>query len=288
AHVPVLIDQEGGRVARLRGPHWLEWPRLVDTLERLSPNAAAEAIALRFRLIAGELADLGIDVDCMPMLDVPRAESHDIVTDRIIGRDPAEITRMGVLIADALRDGGVLSVIKHIPGHGRATVDSHLGLPRVDAPLDALIETDFQPFRDLRHELMAMTAHIVFDALDPLAPATLSAPAVSAIRGIIGFDGLLMTDDISMGALTGPVERDAGQALAAGCDMVLHCNGDMGEMRALAEVVPALSGRALQRAEAVEAARPAPAPFDRAAALRQYRALTGFDPVSGGQTERAD
>ncbi|MEM6972442.1 MAG: glycoside hydrolase family 3 N-terminal domain-containing protein [Pseudomonadota bacterium] len=275
AQVPVLIDQEGGRVARLRPPQWLDWPRLIDTLSALPPEDAAEAAALRFRLIGNELIALGVDVDCMPMLDVPRPASHDIITDRVMGRDAVEIARIGQIAADALKASGVLPVIKHIPGHGLATVDSHLDLPRVSARLDELAAVDFMPFRALNGEAMAMTAHIVYDAIDSTVPATLSPAAIAHIRETIGFDGLLMTDDISMKALKGPVATDAMRALDAGCDIVLHCNGDMAEMVALAEVVPRLTGRALDRAAAAEAARPAPEPFDRETALRQYRALVG-------------
>ncbi|MEL6266876.1 MAG: glycoside hydrolase family 3 N-terminal domain-containing protein, partial [Pseudomonadota bacterium] len=223
---------------------------------------------------ADELGALGIDVDCMPLLDVPQPGAHPVIGNRAGGRDAAEVARIGAVIARALKQGGVLPVIKHLPGHGRTDVDSHDALPRVTAARAAL-ETDFAPFRALAGEALGMTGHLVFEAIDPDTCSTLSPAVIRVIREEIGFDGLLMTDDISMGALAGPIAARAEASLAAGCDIVLHCNGDMAEMRALAGVVPPLAGPALDRASRAWAARPAPLPFDREAALGQYRAITG-------------
>ncbi|MEM6422592.1 MAG: glycoside hydrolase family 3 N-terminal domain-containing protein [Pseudomonadota bacterium] len=279
---PVLIDQEGGRVARLRTPYWLAWPTVGDTVATLGPNAAAEALTLRYRLIAHELRDLGIDVDCMPLLDVPVEGAHDVIGQRAFARDPALVAMLGKAVSAALLSRGVLPVIKHLPGHGRAGVDSHHALPRVDADRRTLDATDFAAFRAYGDEVLGMTAHIIYEALDPDRCATLSPPCIELIRAELGFRGLLMTDDISMGALDGPIARRGADALAAGCDMVLHCNGDSAEMGALAEVTPILTGEALARARRAIAARAAAVAamgaFDHDAALRQYQALTkGMD-----------
>lgn len=265
-NAPVLIDQEGGRVARLRPPHWREWPSVSDFCARAG-DKALEALALRFSLIATELQAVGVDVDCMPMLDVAQDGAHPIIADRVIGATPAEITERGRIIIDALARGGVAPVVKHMPGHGRASVDSHEGPPVVDAPLEELGRTDFAPFHALADAAMGMTGHIVFTALDPDRPATLSPVVVEkAIREAIGFDGLLMTDDISMGALTGPIDERARQALAAGCDLILHCNGDLAEMVEIAGAAGELSGDARRRADRAEDSRPALEAFDTAEA----------------------
>ncbi|MEM6677208.1 MAG: glycoside hydrolase family 3 N-terminal domain-containing protein [Pseudomonadota bacterium] len=273
-NTPCLIDQEGGRVARLRPPHWLGWPPVRETVEHLGPQRAAYALELRFRLIASELRDAGIDVDCMPLLDVPQPGAHEIIGNRALGEDPALVAALGAAVCQGLRAGGVLPVIKHLPGHGRAGVDSHAGLPVVTASREAL-ETDFAAFRPLAHEALGMTAHIVFTEIDPDACATLSPKAIRLIRQDIGFDGCLMTDDLSMQALSGPMRARAENAVAAGCDLVLHCNGKLEEMETVAAGVPRLAGEAQRRAHAAEAARSAAGPFDAAAALAEYRAMTG-------------
>ncbi|MEM6488391.1 MAG: beta-N-acetylhexosaminidase [Pseudomonadota bacterium] len=275
APVPVLIDQEGGRVARLGPPHWLAWEPVGETVRRLPAAQAHRALELRFRLIAHELLAAGIDVDCMPLLDVRQPGGDPVIGHRAFGMDAQTVAGFGRTVAEALRAGGVLPVIKHLPGHGRADVDSHLALPVVDASLDTLSAVDFAPFRALAGEALGMTAHIVYTAIDPKRCATLSPVAIRLIREALGFEGCLMTDDISMGALSGPVAARAEAALEAGCDLILHCNGDMAEMEALAEVVPPLSGPALDRATRAAAARPRPQPFDPDAALAAYRQIVG-------------
>lgn len=251
---PVLIDQEGGRVQRLRPPHWRQAPAAAE-IAAIGPKAG-EAAFLNARLIGRELAELGITVDCAPVLDVARSETHSVIGDRAYSGDPATVAMFGRAVADGLRAEGVHPVIKHIPGHGRASADSHLELPRVAASYADLQALDFAPFRALNCEDWAMTAHIVYDAIDPEAPATCSRAMIEGIvRGEIGFDGLLMSDDLSMKALAGDFDDRARAALEAGCDMVLHCNGDMDEMKSVAKGVGALSDKALERFSAAEARR---------------------------------
>lgn len=262
---PVLIDQEGGRVARLRAPHWREWDDVATAVDGLSPGAAEALLRLRYRVIAAELTALGIDVDCAPLLDVPQPGAHAIIGARALGAEPALVARLGRAVREGLEAGGVAAVIKHIPGHGRAGVDSHAALPVVDAPRETLAAADFAAFRPHADAAMAMTAHVLYAALDPDACATFSPAVIGAIRHEIGFDGLLMTDDISMGALEGPLGARVSRALAAGCDMILHCNGDPGEMAAVAEAAPLLEGRARARADAATLRR-TPEPFDIAEA----------------------
>ena len=252
---PVLIDQEGGRVARLRGPHWREWAPALDECRRLpARELRVRAMYLRYRLIAGELRALGIDVNCAPVLDLMRAETHDVIRNRCYGDDPDEVAAIGRAVADGLLAGGVLPVMKHVPGHGRSTMDSHLDLPVVTADRGTLA-ADFAPFRALTDLPMAMTAHVVYAALDVAAPATQSPAVVRLIREEIGFGGLLMTDDLSMRALNGSFAGRAERALAAGCDMLLHCNGDPAEMAEVAAAAPWLDGRAAERAAAALALR---------------------------------
>lgn len=271
---PVLVDQEGGRVARLRAPAWREWPPALDECRR-QPDGERRvaAMRLRYRLIAAELAAVGIDVDCAPVLDVARDDTHAIIRNRAYGDDPAEVAAIGRAVADGLLAGGVLPVMKHVPGHGRATLDSHLALPRVTADVGALAG-DFAPFRALADLPMAMTAHLVYEALDPDAPATQSAAVVRLIRKHIGFDGLLLTDDLSMKALDGDFGTRARRAIAAGCDVLLHCNGDPDEMAAVVEAAPRLAGRPAERAEAALALRRAPGRWDVTEAEAAYAALT--------------
>jgi beta-N-acetylhexosaminidase len=241
---PILIDQEGGRVQRLRPPHWRQAPPAAAFgLRALSDRAAArEAARLNARLIAGELADVGIDTVCAPVLDVRHPGAHDVIGDRAFSEDPDIVIDLGRAASAGFAEGGVLPVIKHLPGHGRSRVDSHLQLPVVDASLAELEASDFRPFRALADNPLGMTGHLLIAAVDGLQPATLSARVITeVIRGRIGFGGILITDDLSMGALAGPVEARAAAALAAGCDIALHCNGRMEEMAAVAAGVPAIS-----------------------------------------------
>jgi beta-N-acetylhexosaminidase len=288
---PVLIDQEGGRVQRLGPPQWPAYPagaaygRLYDRDQALGLTAAR----LGARLIAADLAALGITVDCLPIADVPVAGADAVIGDRAYGDTPAKVAAIAGSIARGLADGGVLPVLKHLPGHGRATADSHLRLPVVTADRPTLESTDFAAFRPLASMPLGMTAHVVFTALDPELPATTSPTIIGqVIRGFIGFDGLLMSDDISMGALSGSLEDRTRAALAAGCDMALHCNGDLREMDAVAGAVPELVGPAGRRAAAALAARrpvarPDLAPADLAAARADFaRMMSGAASVGAG------
>lgn len=270
----ILIDQEGGRVARLRPPHWSERPA-AGVLGALGGDLADEAAYLTARLIADDLHQLGVTVDCWPVLDVPAPDGHDIIGDRAFGARPDHIARLGRAACQGLLDGGVLPVIKHIPGHGRATADSHETLPVVNADAAGL-ETDFAPFRALSDMPLAMTAHVVYQCIDDQNPATWSHKLIAeVIRRDIGFDGILLTDDITMRALSGPMAARAEKALDAGCDIVLHCNGDLAEMRAVAEVCPRLADAMRERIAAADQRLNPPKPFDRAAAeerLQKYLA----------------
>ena len=250
---PILIDQEGGRVQRLRGPVWREWlPPLEQVM--LAEARAEEAMYARYRIIAHELAELGVDANCAPLVDLAGPDTHPFLKSRCYGDNPSQVGAIGRAVAEGLADGGVLPVVKHVPGHGRATVDSHHTLPVVEIAADTLMSSDFAPFRELADLPMAMTAHIVFSALDN-RPSTLSPVVIEFIRTELGLDGLLMTDDISMQALEGDVGDLSRQSLEAGCDLVLHCNGDLEEMRKVAYHCGVLEGEALRRADAVHAAR---------------------------------
>ncbi len=265
----VFVDQEGGRVQRLKPPlARLRRPaQAFGALYADDPQGAAEAVKLNHRLIAHELMALGFDADCAPCLDLRLPETHAVIGDRAFGSQPAEVSMLGRAALDGLMAGGVAPVIKHIPGHGRARADSHLELPIVRTPLDVLEATDFQPFRALADAPMAMTAHVTFTDIDPEACVTLSHRAIgSVIRGSIGFDGLLMSDDLSMKALGGDFDERARRALEAGCDVILHCNGDMAEMTATAEGTGELSGRAAERASNARASARRVQPFDAEAA----------------------
>jgi len=281
-HAPVLIDQEGGRVQRLGHPHWPHYPS-GSTYGRIYDRDVARGLAaagLGARLIASDLMRLGIDVNCLPIADVPARGANDVIGDRAYGRTPEAVAAIGGAVAAGLLAGGVLPVLKHIPGHGRARADSHERLPVVKTPREELEPRDFAAFQPLSRLPMAMTAHVVFSDIDPLAPATTSATMVrEVIRGFIGFKGLLMSDDIAMGALSGtPAERTQA-ALAAGCDMVLHCNGKLEEMREVAERAPELSGKAAKRAAAALALRVEPEEFDRAEGRKTFAALIGDRPI---------
>ncbi|MGU3539646.1 beta-N-acetylhexosaminidase [Methylobacterium sp. A54F] len=272
AEAPILIDQEGGRVQRMGPPHWPAYPA---GRRYGRPNGTGRALAwLGARLIAHDLAAVGINVDCAPVLDVPAEGAHDIIGDRAYATSPAAVAELGRAVADGLLAGGVLPVMKHIPGHGRATCDSHHGLPVVEADLASLAAEDFAPFRALADLPMAMSAHVVFRQIDPDRPATQSATVIAqVIRGAIGFDGLLMTDDLSMHALTGPFRARAEAAFAAGVDVVLHCNGDRAEMEGVAAGAPLLAGAGLRRAEAALARlAPREEAFDVGAARARFEA----------------
>jgi beta-N-acetylhexosaminidase len=273
---PVLIDQEGGRVQRLGPPHWPAYPpgAVFGTLYDIDRALGLSAARLSARLIAADLIDLGVTVDCLPLADVPVAGSDAVIGNRAYGTEPAKVAAIARAVTEGLEQGGILPVLKHIPGHGRATADTHFRLPVVDTPESELERTDFAAFQPLADLPMAMTAHVVFSALDPAHPATTSATIIhQVIRGVIGFQGLLMSDDVSMNALAGSIAERTRAILAAGCDMVLHCNGKLDEMRDVARETPELSGKALERARRALASRKAPQAFDRLKARAELDAL---------------
>jgi beta-N-acetylhexosaminidase len=274
-HAPILIDQEGGRVQRMGPPHWPKYPPAAAYLKATNdPLAARELARLGGRLLAADLKAVGIDVDCAPVLDTPVEGAHDIIGDRAYARDPATVAQLGRAKAEGLMAGGVLPVIKHIPGHGRAFADSHHELPVVDTAWDELDAWDFAPFRSLSDMPMAMTAHVVYRAIDRTNPATTSKKAIKLVRESLGFNGLIMTDDLSMKALSGSFTERAERSLKAGCDVVLHCNGDLTEMVAVAEGVGALRGRAKARAEAaLKRIVHTPEPLDEAEARERFALL---------------
>ncbi|MBV8701386.1 MAG: beta-N-acetylhexosaminidase [Bradyrhizobium sp.] len=276
ADAPVLIDQEGGRVQRLRPPHWPLYPSgaTFGQLYALDPALGMAAAKLSARLIADDLGKIGVSVDCLPLADVPVPGADDVIGDRAYGTDAVTVAAIARAVTDGLQDGGILPILKHIPGHGRATADSHESLPVVDTPRNQLEAVDFAAFRPLADLPMAMTAHVVFSAIDAVHPATTSAKMIDeVIRGFIGFQGLLMSDDVSMNALAGSIAARTRAIFAAGCDVVLYCNGKLEEMQDVASQTPELAGKALTRARAALAARKAPRPFDRAAARAELDAL---------------
>src|SRR5262245_22305835 len=270
---PVLVDQEGGRVQRLGPPAWPAYPpgaRYGDLYDH-EPASGIAVARLAGHLIAADLKPLGIDVDCLPLADVPLESADPVIGDRAYGRDPRKVAAIAKAIAEGLQAGGVLPVLKHMPGHGRATVDSHHKLPVVDTDRATLDTTDFAAFRPLATLPLGMTGHIVFTGIDPIAPATISATIVrEVIRDSIGYRGLLRSDDISMNALSGSVGERARAAIAAGLDMVLHCNGVMTEMSAVAAEVPQLAGESARRAETALAARKSPQPIDAVAGRAEF------------------
>jgi beta-N-acetylhexosaminidase len=273
---PVLIDQEGGRVQRMGPPHWPAYPcgAVYGGIYRRDPAMGLRAAWLGARLIASDLAAAGITVDCLPLADVPVAGSDKVIGDRAYGDTPQQVAAVALAVAEGLKAGGVLPVVKHIPGHGRATADSHLSLPVVTADRGTLEASDFAAFVPLNGEPFGMTAHVVFTALDPGLPATTSEIMISqVIRGFIGFSGALMSDDVSMGALAGPIAERVRRSLAAGCDLVLHCNGNFAEMQEVAANCPELAGDALARAERALASRTSPQAIDLEAARAEFTEL---------------
>lgn len=273
---PVLIDQEGGRVQRLGPPHWPAYPAgaVFGRLYDIDPVLGRTAARLSARLIAADLRALGVTVDCLPLADVPVAGADAVIGNRAYGAEPGKVADIARAVTEGLEQGGVLPVLKHIPGHGRATADTHFRLPLVDTPRAELERTDFAAFQPLADLPMAMTAHVVFSALDPAQPATTSATMISqVIRSVIGFQGLLMSDDVSMNALAGSIAERTRAIFAAGCDVVLHCNGKLDEMREVARETPELSGKALERARRALASRKAPQAFDRRKARAELDAL---------------
>jgi len=269
---PVLIDQEGGRVQRLSHPHWRLYLPPLEQVE-MSGDNAARSMWIRSALIADEMADLGLDVNCAPCADIAGAGTHPFLRNRCYGSDVATVVSMSHAVFDGMAARGVQPVLKHIPGHGRATADSHRELPRVSASADALRATDFAAFKALNDLPMAMTAHVVYEAFDPDRCATQSPTMVGLVRREIGFDGLLMSDDVSMQALSGHIGARTSGSISAGCDMVLHCNGDVGEMEQVAAAAGVMSSPAQARADAVIAARPTPAPLDISALEAELQAL---------------
>ncbi|WP_422038694.1 beta-N-acetylhexosaminidase [Roseibium sp.] len=277
---PVLVDQEGGRVQRMKPPNWPKYPapKLYGDLFLSDPGKGERAAWLGARLIASDLIEVGITIDCLPCLDVRFPDTVDAIGDRSLSGDPDVVTRLGQAMIDGAVAGGVLPVIKHIPGHGRAQVDSHLELPRVNADISALKSVDFRPFKALSGVSLGMTAHIIYNAIDPETAGTQSAKVIQdVIRGEIGFEGCLMSDDISMKALGGDYVERSRKIIAAGCDIVLHCNGEMSEMIAVAEAVPDLSGVSAQRCATALDGLKSPEPgFDLAAARDEFRDITGL------------
>ncbi len=269
---PIFIDQEGGRVERLGPPHWRDWLPPLEQVQ-MNPRRAVRSMYLRYRIIAEELRAVGIDGNCAPVVDLTQSDTHPILKNRCYGDDVVRVVDIAGAVAEALVDGGVLPVAKHIPGHGRAQVDSHLDLPHVTAREKALRVSDFLAFQAVSGLPIAMTAHVVYDEIDPDHPATQSPAMIGRIRDQIGFKGLLMTDDISMQALSGPIAARSEAAIRAGCDVILHCNGDMAEMRAVAEAAGKMSHQAKVRAEDALSWRRAPEPVDIAALEDEFRSL---------------
>lgn len=273
ADAPVLIDQEGGRVQRMAPPHWPAYPAAAVIEAKLEPSRAEAVARLVARLIAHDLAEVGITVDCAPVLDVAEPDTHAAIGTRAFSDRPERVAAMGRAVAEGLLAGGVAPVIKHMPGHGRARVDSHYNLPVVSVARCELAR-DFAPFIALKGLPMAMSAHVVFTAVDPDRPATASPVVVQEImRGEIGFGGLIMSDDVSMKALAGPYEKRAAAIIGAGLDIVLHCNGELEQARAVASAAPRLSGSSLRRAEAALVAIAKPQPFDLDEGRREFAAV---------------
>ena len=270
-HAPILIDQEGGRVQRMRAPHWTEFLPALDQV-LATGDRAERGMYLRNLLIAHELMNVGIDVNCAPVGDLIWPETHPVLRNRCYGSDVETVVKLCRASADGMMAAGVLPVLKHIPGYGRAVVDGHKELPRVDVPRDELDRTDFAPFKALTDIAMGMTAHIVFPCIDD-APATTSPKAMQMVRDDIGFQNLIMTDDISMEALSGTVAERARASLDAGCDLVLHCNGDLEEMRAVADISGEQSPECVERCARALRQRQSPSDIDIHALEAEFQAL---------------
>jgi beta-N-acetylhexosaminidase len=278
ADVPILVDQEGGRVQRFRPPNWPLYPAgaAFGQLYDIAPALGLKAARLSARLIADDLTRVGVTVDCLPLADVPVVGADDVIGDRAYGNEPNKVAAIARAVTEGLEQGGILPILKHIPGHGRATADSHLALPVVDTPQNELKSIDFAAFKPLADLPMAMTAHVVFSAYDAAQPATTSATMIErVIRGLIGFQGLLMSDDVGMNALAGSIAERTEALLTAGCDMVLACSGEPEEMHQVARETPELSGKPLARANVALASRQPPKPFDRDAARAELDGLIG-------------
>jgi beta-N-acetylhexosaminidase len=276
AEAPILIDQEGGRVQRLQPPLWPAYPpgAAYGALYAKDKDKGLAAARLGARLIATDLQELGINTDCLPLADVPVAGADQVIGNRAYGDTPEQVAAVAEAVAEGLTDGGVLPVLKHIPGHGRANADSHLALPTVQVDRQTLERTDFAAFKPLAGLPMAMTAHVVFNAIDPVSPATTSATMIAeVIRGFIGFGGLLMSDDVSMNALSGTLAERTRASLRAGCDVALHCNGKMDEMKQVASEAPELAGKAAERAGAALSSRKRATSLDLAQARKDFAAL---------------
>ena len=277
ADAPVLVDQEGGRVARLKPPHWRKAPpgRVLGELYRRDPAKGLEAARLNSRLLAHDVASIGCDVDCLPVLDIAFPETHAVIGDRAYADTAEAVAAIGRAAAEGLMAEGVMAVIKHIPGHGRATVDSHDHLPHVGVSRATLEKTDFLPFKLLSDLPWAMTGHLLFEAIDPATPNTISAGALQdVIRSHIGFEGLLLSDDLNMQALGGSLGDRAGRAMAAGCDIALHCNGNLAEMKEVAGRTATMTAEAWRRFEDGRAALSRHRrPMARTEALQRFAAL---------------
>ncbi|MGZ9812426.1 glycoside hydrolase family 3 N-terminal domain-containing protein [Pseudoroseicyclus sp. H15] len=272
-NAPVLIDQEGGRVERLGPPLWPHYLPALDQMARASDPIRAQW--LRYRLIAEDLRSVGIDVNCAPLADLVEDETHPVLRNRLYGSEIPVVVDAARAAAEGLRAGGVLPVLKHIPGYGRAQVDSHLEPARVTASAEALAARDFAPFHALRDMRMGMTSHAIYEAIDPVRPGTLSPEVIALIRRDIGFSGLLMTDDVSMEALSGSLAERSANAIAAGCDLVLHCNGRLSEMQAVVEAAGPMSPMALDRAEVALMERQSPEPAEADELRAELAALLG-------------
>jgi beta-N-acetylhexosaminidase len=282
ADAPVMLDQEGGRVQRLRPPHWRNLPPAAAVA-----SGGVRAARLLGRLLAADLRPLGFDVDCAPVLDVPVPGAHDVIGDRAFAATPGAVARLGRACADGLLAGGVVPIVKHIPGHGRATADSHHHLPRVTATLGALRRRDFAPFRALADLPWAMTAHVVYEAVDRDACATVSATVIKrVIRGDIGFDGVLLSDDLSMNALAGSLTERTTMSRSAGCDVVLHCNGRLPEMETVAKAAGPLGASGARRLGRALRWRQDPEPFDAELGARTLTELIGRGGQERSQSRR--
>ncbi len=282
-HAPILIDQEGGRVQRLKPPHWKHYPAAsrFGAMEAAEVGAGVEAAQIATWLMADELLDVGINVNCAPVLDLRVRDGTNAIGDRAYHGDPKLVIKLTRAVHDAYLQAGVAPVVKHIPGHGRAREDSHYALPTITAERAILNETDFLPFCALNDAPLAMTAHLIFQAVDPDNPVTLSAKMISLIRHELGFDGALMSDDLGMGALSGPMEERAARSIEAGCDLALHCNGVASEMDAIRASVPRLEGKAAERC-ASALGRVGDQVIDRASLVGRFETLLARHPQADG------